>query len=104
MKGAAMICTDILIQEHKMILRALDVLEAMAQKALEGGLSAREDVGELLEFLNRFADSFHQGKEEDVLFPVFAAACNGAEIDAVRQLVLEHNTNAPLSKACKRPC
>jgi len=89
-------CTGILIHEHKIILRALNVLDAMAKKAQSGELPAKEDVSALLEFLNSFADGLHQGKEESVLFPVFMGACDKSEIDAVRHMVFEHNQERSL--------
>ena len=66
--------TNFLIQEHKIILRALDVLDGMS-----AGVEAKQeldesDVDELLEFLRWFGDAHHQAKEETILFPALKAA------------------------------
>ena len=62
-------CTDLLIQEHKIILRALDVLDHMATRVENSQLVAFEDVETLLRFLRGFADDHHQAQEESALFP-----------------------------------
>ena len=62
-------CTDLLIQDHKVILRSLDVLQAMASCAEKEKPPAEEDVVTLLHFLRAFADDHHQMKEESALFP-----------------------------------
>jgi hemerythrin-like domain-containing protein len=61
--------TQILRQEHEVILSVLDATEKTAAV-----LEADNDVpahvlNETVEFLRRFADAQHHGKEEDLLFP-----------------------------------
>ena len=62
-------CTDLLIQEHKTILRALEVLDQMAARIEQDQPVDAADVETLLRFLHKFADELHQGKEESALFP-----------------------------------
>src|SRR2546422_5690958 len=62
-------CTDLLIQEHKIILRAMDVLDHMATRVENSQPVAPEDVETLLRFLRGFADDHHQAQEESALFP-----------------------------------
>ncbi len=59
---------DQLYEDHDRILEALDMLE----KAVEGVEAGRVDpavVLELIDFLSRFADHYHHGVEELLLFP-----------------------------------
>jgi len=59
----------LLTEEHKAIRRALDVLNAMTEKAEQRLQVDRHDVNALLIFLHYFADASHQAKEEAILFP-----------------------------------
>jgi hemerythrin-like domain-containing protein len=61
--------SEALIKEHKLIRRALAVLENMADRAEHGTMPDRHDINALLLFLHYFADECHQAKEETILFP-----------------------------------
>jgi hemerythrin-like domain-containing protein len=66
--------TDILRDEHREILAALERLEAAAAR-LEAGEERPEPLwSELLEWLRAFADARHHAKEENVLFPAMIKA------------------------------
>jgi hemerythrin-like domain-containing protein len=59
---------DVLTEEHRLIEQVLGSLESFAV-AVEGGLAVeRPLVREYGEFFRGFADAFHHGKEEDILF------------------------------------
>jgi hemerythrin-like domain-containing protein len=59
---------DVLMEEHRLIEQVLGSLESLAV-AVEGGLALeRPLVGEYAEFFRGFADAYHHGKEEDILF------------------------------------
>ena len=87
-------CTELLTQEHKTILRMMNILSEMATKSNERLI--KEDVFSILEILRAFADDMHQGKEEGALFPVFMAACSPSEGNAVRHMIFEHNQDRSL--------
>ena len=63
-------CTDLLTQDHKFILRSLDVLDAIAAKVEKSEQVDTTDIESLLHFLRVFGDDHHQTKEESALFPV----------------------------------
>ena len=88
-------CTDLLTQEHKTILRALDILDHMAARIKEDQPLAVEDVETILHFLRAFADNQHQAKEESALFPELlrTSAANGAPL---RQMIFEHDQERSL--------
>jgi Uncharacterized conserved protein len=88
-------CTDHLIQEHRLILRSVYVLQAMAEQAGNGKMPEDEDVDKLLHFLKRFADDHHQGKEEAVLFPCLREA-NAGPNNALRMMMFEHEQERSL--------
>ena len=59
---------DVLMEEHRLIEQVLGSLESCAI-AIEGGLAVeRPLVKEYGEFFRGFADAYHHGKEEDILF------------------------------------
>ena len=87
-------CTDLLRQDHKIILRSLDVLQCIV-----GGENPEridpDDTTTLLRFLRVFADEHHHMKEESVLFPEVARTSQ-AEADPLRHLLFEHTQERSL--------
>ena len=61
-------CTDLLRQDHKIILRSLDVLQCIVEGEDPARID-RDDNTTLLRFFRVFADEHHHMKEESVLFP-----------------------------------
>ena len=82
--------TQFLMQEHKLILRSLDVLDAVASSAEKTGTLEASDIERILEFLRWFADAHHQAKEETILFPALRLAA-AAQERSVDHMTLEHN-------------
>jgi hemerythrin-like domain-containing protein len=60
---------SVLADEHEVILRGLLCLERIAEEAAARKAIPIPDASQALEFLRVYADSLHQGKEEDLLFP-----------------------------------
>jgi hemerythrin-like domain-containing protein len=87
--------TGLLINEHKLILRALDVLDAMTGVAEKTGILDRADIDAILDFLRWFADAHHQAKEESVLFPALTRAAE-SQGRPVAHLMLEHGQERAL--------
>jgi hemerythrin-like domain-containing protein len=92
----ALHCTDRLIQEHRLILRAVYVLQAMAERARNQVMPASADVDRLLLFFKAFADEHHQGKEEAVLFPALKCRDKGKVGGPLHQMMFEHEQERSL--------
>lgn len=92
--------TDLLIQEHKLILRSLDVLDAISSSLAQQLAVDRGEVEELLDFLRWFGDAHHQAKEEVVLFPALKAAAGAGR--SVDHLQLEHGQERALIEDLER--
>src|SRR5262245_41904037 len=88
-KGVSMKSTKFLMQEHKVILRALDVLDNLAAWAEKTGSIDEGDFANILDFLRWFADAHHQVKEETILFPAMKRA-TAAQRRPVDHMMLEH--------------
>jgi len=82
--------TEILRQEHRVIERVLDCLEALAARAREESLLDREAAAEATSFLECFADRCHHGKEEERLFPAMLRAGLPRDVGPLPVLLEEH--------------
>ena len=70
-------CTEILLQDHIIIRRALDIVDGMLRKLDEGQRIEIYDAATILKFLRVFGDQYHQAMEETVLFPALLVAVPG---------------------------
>lgn len=60
--------TEILMDEHKAILRLLDVLRKLSQHLQNGNSVSVDTLEKAVDFIRTFADKCHHAKEEYVLF------------------------------------
>ncbi len=65
--------TQLLRDEHVVILRVLDVLQEILFRSDCSGETDYQGIGDCVTFFQLFADICHHGKEEDVLFPELEA-------------------------------
>src|SRR5262249_23736516 len=87
-------CTDLLRQDHKIILRSVDILQRMVEAENTERVDYN-DVATLLRFLRIFADEHHHMKEESVLFPELMRISQ-AEAGPLRHLLFEHSQERSL--------
>jgi len=80
---------SLLMEEHQLILRALDALEAFASKVAQGGEDEAE-LGRFVRFIREFADARHHGKEEDILFEAMVAAGFPREAGPIAVMLMDH--------------
>lgn len=82
--------TQVLMEEHEVILRVLSALESTATR-LKNGRGVR--AGFFLDsagFIKGFADGYHHRKEEGVLFPAMIASGLPAESGPIAVMLAEH--------------
>lgn len=82
--------TDTLIHEHKVIKRALNILDVADQALASGDDSVVALYPELIEFIRGYADSFHHAKEEDILFQKLGEKGMPIEGGPVSVMLSEH--------------
>lgn len=87
-----------LIQEHKAIQIALDILEIIREKLEKNGEADYKDINSLLEFLKEFADKCHHGKEEGFLFPALEKTGVKNEGGPIGVMLSEHAQGRKLIK------
>jgi hemerythrin-like domain-containing protein len=79
----------LLMDEHRLILRACDALEAFGGGVAAGG-GDREELGRFVRFIREFADARHHGKEEDILFTAMVAAGFPRDGGPIAVMLLDH--------------
>jgi len=87
-----------LINEHKAILVALNILEIMYEKLEKEGEADYFEINDLLEFLKEFADKCHHGKEEDFLFPALEKTGVRNQGGPIGVMLSEHTLGRDLIK------
>jgi hemerythrin-like domain-containing protein len=59
---------ELMVEEHKYIVRMLKVVRAASNKILKGEEICYEDFDKMIDFIKNYADAHHHGKEEKFLF------------------------------------
>ena len=90
--------TALLIEDHRQIRRALDVLAQMSTRTAKQGSFDVVGAQDLLNFLQQFADRHHQGKEEGVFFPALLQDRAQKHYPSLCALVFEHNRERSLAE------
>jgi hemerythrin-like domain-containing protein len=88
-------CTDLLLQDHTVLRRGLDILDSMMKKLEDGQRIEIIDVKAILKFLQVFGDEYHQTVEEKVLFPALVRAV--PQGSPIHQMVMEHGEERALA-------
>lgn len=63
-----MYSVDIMVMEHDNILRLIHIVKKVCTKLMEGADVNDEDFRKMIEFIRKYADKHHHGKEEEILF------------------------------------
>lgn len=58
----------LMVDEHKYIVRMLKVMRSASGKVLKGEPINYEDFDKMIDFVRNYADAYHHGKEEKILF------------------------------------
>ena len=82
-------CTEIIVEDHIQIRRALDVVDGMLNKLESGQRIEVFDAKNVLKFLREFADQYHQVMEDSVLYPALLLLAT-PDNPALLQFVSDH--------------
>ena len=83
--------TEVLRQEHEVILKMLDATEELARQLTAGRRVEPRVLDGLQEFLRLFADQCHHGKEEDLLFPKLEQKGMPRQAGPIGVMLIEHD-------------
>ena len=91
--------TDILMQEHRAIERALNILDIAAKKLEEGETIPAGLIGDTMQFIRLFADRCHHGKEEGFLFPALERSGLPKESGPLAVMQTDHDEGRALVRS-----
>jgi len=82
--------TGALVNEHRLILRMITLLERNAPRTADGTYSNWQFYLDGVDFIRNFADRFHHAKEEDVLFEALVKNGMPRENSPIAAMLMEH--------------
>jgi len=88
---------EILMEEHSLVLRMIDVIRSVSKKLRTGVGVPESDLLKILEFIRGFADGCHHSKEEKVLFPALESAGMQREGGPIGAMLKEHEMGRKLA-------
>lgn len=91
--------TQALVDEHRLILRVIALLEHNAPRTAEGAYSNWQFYLDGVDFIRNYADRFHHAKEEDVLFEALVTNGMPREHSPVAAMLMEHEQGRAYVKA-----
>jgi hemerythrin-like domain-containing protein len=81
---------ETLMNEHRLIERAIDALVAFADEVRRKNGDEREELGRFVTFIRDFADGCHHGKEENILFATMIEAGFPSDGGPIAVMLMEH--------------
>ena len=91
--------TQILRDEHDVILRGLELLESCSTRLTDGQTVPPDTLESIIEFFRLYADKTHHGKEEALLFPAMVAKGFSYESGPIHCMMSDHEQNRTLTRA-----
>lgn len=81
-----------MMEEHQYILHALKIVRKMCKTILDTGTLITEDFFKFIDFVRNFADKYHHGKEEAILFKVMEKDLGATVKEGpIRGMLVEHD-------------
>lgn len=82
--------TELLMEEHRAIERMLRIVEEVCRRLEAGQEIPADDLEQIVEFIQVFADRCHHGKEEDLLFTEMERAGIPRQGGPIGVMLVEH--------------
>jgi hemerythrin-like domain-containing protein len=92
---------ETLMTEHRTIERVLDALVGFSEDAVRRTATEKEELGRFVTFVREFADAFHHGKEEDILFAAMVEAGFPRNGGPIAVMLHEHDQGRGLVQILK---
>lgn len=83
--------TSALVNEHKLILRMIALLEHNADRTANGSYGNWQFFLDGVDFIRNYADRYHHAKEEDVLFEALIKNGMPRENSPIAAMLMEHD-------------
>ncbi len=91
--------TQALVDEHRLILRMIALLERNAHRTAEGEYRNWQFYLDGIDFIRTYSDRFHHAKEEDVLFEALVRNGMPRENSPIAAMLMEHDQGRAFVKA-----
>ena len=91
--------TQALVNEHRLILRMIALLERNAPRTAAGDYNNWQFYLDGVDFIRSYADRFHHAKEEDVLFEALVTNGMPRANSPVAAMLMEHDQGRTYVKA-----
>ena len=82
---------ETLMNEHRLIERALDALVSFADEVRRKTTDDKAELGRFVAFIREFADAHHHGKEENILFTAMVDAGFPRQGGPIAVMLFEHD-------------
>lgn len=92
---------EILMNEHRLILRSIDALLEFTERMQQTAGDDRPGLARFVDFIATYADDAHHGKEEGVLFPAMVAAGFPARAGPVGMMLHEHDIGRAFTRVLR---
>lgn len=94
-----MVATEALKKDHRLIEKMLDILQKTAKKLDQGGDAPADSLKNVSVFIKTFADNYHHGKEEELLFKAMEEKGFPREGGPIGVMLIEHDEGRGYSHA-----
>ena len=94
-----MVATEALKKDHRLIERMLDLLQNLAKKFDQGGDVPADSMKNISGFIKTFADNYHHGKEEELLFKAMEERGFPREGGPIGVMLIEHDEGRGFARA-----
>ena len=94
-----MVATEALKKDHRLIEKMLDILQKTAKKLDQGGDVPADSLKNASGFIKTFADNYHHGKEEELLFKAMEEKGFPREGGPIGVMLIEHDEGRGYSHA-----
>jgi hemerythrin-like domain-containing protein len=94
-----MLATEVLKEEHRVIEKVLNALDAFTLKLERGEEVNAEVLEKSVDFIRNFADKYHHGKEEDRLFTLMTQQGFPKDSGPIAVMLQEHDLGRSFVKA-----
>lgn len=91
--------TQTLVNEHRLILRMITLLERNAPRTAEGEYTNWQFYLDGIDFIRTYSDRFHHAKEEDILFEALVTNGMPRENSPIAAMLMEHDQGRAFVKA-----
>lgn len=89
--------TDLLMEEHRLIEKALDALEGWTvHLGRATDADEKAELARFVAFIRGFADAYHHGKEEDILFVAMGEHGFPRHVGPIAVMLHEHDLGRSL--------